>query len=317
MPSWKEENLRAFTERLGRWISWSYQSDGLGEFFNPLICLDTTDWNEISEDMKILYRGNKRDIHFIEIKDEKSLYGKVLPMEFSQDVKDKPDKQDRRENKESVEPNYKDKEEVNQSQVDQSQVDQDAVVGNNVNDNETLKTSEEAHNSKAAEVYKGKEVQGSSMYKDFRLAQSSSDKLTEEKEEVVESTRSILSVERGMGEMDNSQSTLCVGLSKKLKVKSNRGRPRKKVVHPRNPFEISSKFSFRKSKRMGQSTGQRRRRKEARVSHVEVVPTGMVGSSVKEALEIIASTENMGLTILGERAVVVKEIVKRLERKEL
>ena len=57
MPAWKEENLRAFTSRLGRWLSWSYQSDGLGESFNLLICLDTTEWNIIQESMKILYKG--------------------------------------------------------------------------------------------------------------------------------------------------------------------------------------------------------------------------------------------------------------------
>ena len=39
----------------------------------------------------------------------------------------------------------------------------------------------------------------------------------------------------------------------------------------------------------------------------------MVGSSVKEALEIIATAENMGLSIVGDREIVVQEIAKKLE----
>lgn len=48
MPAWKEENLRAFTARFREWISWSYQSDGLGEFFNPLVCIDSAEWTNSS-----------------------------------------------------------------------------------------------------------------------------------------------------------------------------------------------------------------------------------------------------------------------------
>ena len=54
MPAWKEDNLKAFMDRLGN-------------------------------DIKILYKGLKNEITFIEIKDEKQLYGKVLPMKLSQE----------------------------------------------------------------------------------------------------------------------------------------------------------------------------------------------------------------------------------------
>ncbi|KAL1811153.1 hypothetical protein ACET3Z_021218 [Daucus carota] len=83
--------------------------------------------------------------------------------------------------------------------------------------------------------------------------------------------------------MSNSQSTMCAGLSIKLKIKSNRGKLRKRMPSLRNPFDIAK----------------------------------VRGSSVQEALEILASAKNMGLSINRDRATIVKEIAKRLERKEL
>ena len=58
MPAWKEENLKAFTDRLGKWVSWSYQSDSLVRFFNPLICIDTDNPHKVEEEMTILYKGS-------------------------------------------------------------------------------------------------------------------------------------------------------------------------------------------------------------------------------------------------------------------
>lgn len=89
MPAWQEDNLKAFTDRLGGWLSWSYQSDGLCEFFNPLICLDVWDFDRIQEDMKILYKWKVTKIQFVEIVDQNYLKGKVLPMELSLTPKDK------------------------------------------------------------------------------------------------------------------------------------------------------------------------------------------------------------------------------------
>lgn len=87
MPAWKEENFRAFTDRLGTWISWSYQSDNLGELFNPLICIDTVNFDEIKEDMKVLYKGKQINISFVEVGDYSMLQDKISPMEFSEENK--------------------------------------------------------------------------------------------------------------------------------------------------------------------------------------------------------------------------------------
>lgn len=67
MPAWREENLKAFTDRFGNWLSWSYQSDDLQQFFNPLICIDTPTLEKIKEDMIILYKGKQIRITFEEI----------------------------------------------------------------------------------------------------------------------------------------------------------------------------------------------------------------------------------------------------------
>lgn len=119
MPAWKEENLKAFTDRLGRWISWSYQSDGFGDFFNPLICLDTTDSDLIRDELTIMYKGAHKKIRFEEVLDKNYLLGKVLPMEFSQEKTNKSQKDSAGGSPEvSVELNGKDQEQ--ESQVDQT-----------------------------------------------------------------------------------------------------------------------------------------------------------------------------------------------------
>ena len=117
--------------------------------------------------------------------------------------------------------------------------------------------------------------------------------------------------------MGNSQSTLCVGVSSKLKVKSNRGRPRKKTAQPRNPLEICSQFRINRNKKEGSRNVKRSGRKGKFISCVEVIPTKVAGNTVQEALEILATVEGMGLELVGDNAVVVQEIVQRLERKEL
>lgn len=58
-------------------------------------------------------------------------------------------------------------------------------------------------------------------------------------------------VEKSIEELKNSQSTLCARLSRMLKAKSNKGRPRKRAVHQKNPFEIDTKFRIRKVNNVG------------------------------------------------------------------
>ena len=49
-------------------------------------------------------------------------------------------------------------------------------------------------------------------------------------------------------EVTSLQTDLCKDVSKKLRVKSNRGRPKKVSAVPRNPFEIGIRFKGRKRK---------------------------------------------------------------------
>ena len=115
----------------------------------------------------------------------------------------------------------------------------------------------------------------------------------------------------------SSQSTLCTRVIKKLKVKSNKGRPRKVATNQRNPFDIGIKFKFKRRKQGGANTSQKTKRKLATNNCLQVIPTAVVGSTVKEALSILETAENMGLHINGNREVVVKEVERRLFEGEL
>ncbi|KAL1826323.1 hypothetical protein ACET3Z_004735 [Daucus carota] len=309
MPAWKEDNLRAFTDRFRKWISWSYQSDGLGEFFNPLVCIDSVEWNTISDEMRILYKGQQKSISFVEVVDEQLLYGRALPMEFSQDEKGRECSQE-----DKVDKKEEDNKMAGKLEEDFSHVDQ--FVESSVKTD----TKEKVNNDMALEVYKedgGMEGSEDGLYKVFRQNQSSTEKTTEGKDKLEDSNKSIISLEKSSEDMGNSQSTLCVGVSSKLKVKSNRGRTRKKTAQPRNPFEICSKFRINRNKKGGSRNVKRSGRKRKLVSCVEVIPTKVAGNTVQEALEILATAEGMGLELVGDKAVVVQEIVQRLERREL
>ncbi|KAL1805160.1 hypothetical protein ACET3Z_004841 [Daucus carota] len=117
------------------------------------------------------------------------------------------------------------------------------------------------------------------------------------------------------------QTDLCKDVSRKLKVKSNRGRPKKVSNVLRNPFEIGIKFKGRKKKmlsgRIGGKTCGRSRGKHKSDKSLQLVPIGLSGKSVQEALEIISSAENMGLLIKGDKAEAVKAIARKLEEGEL
>lgn len=57
MIVWVQKNLKAYTSKIGGWMSWSYQKDDSNEFFNPLICLSTNKIDKVEEDMIILVKG--------------------------------------------------------------------------------------------------------------------------------------------------------------------------------------------------------------------------------------------------------------------
>ena len=149
----------------------------------------------------------------------------------------------------------------------------------------------------------------------IRNNQASSDLSTEANHQEGSLSRSVICAQE---EMLSVQTDLCNDVSKKLRVKSDRGMPRKVSNVLRNPFEIGIKFKGKRRKRgIGKVGAKNRRAKQIRDSYLQLVPAGLVGRSVKEALEIISSAENMGLVIKGDREEVVKAIARRLESGEL
>lgn len=146
--------------------------------------------------------------------------------------------------------------------------------------------------------------------------QTSSEKVSEDNAGLGDSEKSVVCTGNNLGDMSNSQSTMCAGLSIKLKVKSNRGKLRKRMPSLRNPFDIGKSIRMRKVNHMGTRRNQNKNEKALNTC-LPIIPAKVRGSSVQEALEILASAKNMGLSINRDRATIVKEIAKRRERKEL
>ena len=313
MPAWKEENLRAFTDRMGKWVSWTYQSDNLGEFFNPLICIDLTNQEQFYEEMTILYKGKQIKISFKEITDMQYLKGKATPMDFVEEELSEVSKVDEdvqgrelvlkedtrndqvlRDNQVIAMKKKRRKEGRSIAEANRESLDNESFKEMN-SDHGSINLLEQDNvftnfrqNSNSSEICSfGSALQGDPTKSDSKLLQTNL----------------------------SSQSTLCSGVVRKLKVKSNRGRPRKVKTSQRNPFEIGGKFKL-KSKGRGKSS-LKARRNNVVDKCLQIIPAKVLGSSVKQALEILEAAENMGLSINGDREVVVKEIAKKIELNEL
>ncbi|KAL1822527.1 hypothetical protein ACET3Z_009305 [Daucus carota] len=115
----------------------------------------------------------------------------------------------------------------------------------------------------------------------------------------------------------SSQSTLCSGIVKKLRVKSRRGRPKKANLLQKNPFEIGVKFKVKGGKRSKSKASQGSKKRNNFNNNLQLVPVNVIGRNVREALAILESAENMGLVCNEDRDEVIKEIVRRLDSKEL
>ncbi|KAL1832375.1 hypothetical protein ACET3Z_002026 [Daucus carota] len=238
MPAWKEENLRAFTDRFGKWINWSYQSDSLGDFFNPLICIDLFDHKQIREEMIILYKGKQAKIEFKEITDDN-------------------DKEDQTGSEAEHIP-------LNQALVKVSSGDASVL-------SDRIENPEESSNRDQSNLFEA-----------FRHNSDSSEICTDGSHRQDDHSRSEIGP---VPENASSQSTLCSGIVRKLKVKSNRGRPRKKTITHRNPFDIGGSFKLRKRGRGKGKASQKLKKKHSEEKYLQVVPTNLVGSTVRQALK--------------------------------
>ncbi|KAK1360354.1 hypothetical protein POM88_044828 [Heracleum sosnowskyi] len=81
MLAWLEENLKAFSARLGEWVTWSYQKDDINAFFNPLICLQSCEMSQIEDEMTVLVKGKKYKIKFKEIQNRERMKDKMDHMQ--------------------------------------------------------------------------------------------------------------------------------------------------------------------------------------------------------------------------------------------
>ncbi|WOG84202.1 hypothetical protein DCAR_0103384 [Daucus carota subsp. sativus] len=280
MPAWKDENLKAITSRFGEWISWTYQSDSLNEFFNPLICIDTVLPDNICDRMK------------------------VLPMEFSN-------------NQEHVGS-------VN-TQKDVTGLSHSERISSGSVTNGPLPIIEMPMSKE--QDSKEKIIEGGGLIKNLRVITPTSQRHSSEFRSYVSSPEessntshqhdSLPGSEICNSELNSSiQTDLCIDVSKKLRVKSNRGRPKKVNNGVRNPFEIGIKFKGRKRKAGGGRKVNRSRRVKEAPNCLQIVSTKLTGRSTMEALEIIRSAELMGLEIKGDRELAVKEIARKLDNGE-
>ncbi|KAL1810147.1 hypothetical protein ACET3Z_027137 [Daucus carota] len=115
----------------------------------------------------------------------------------------------------------------------------------------------------------------------------------------------------------SSQSSLCIDVNTKLRVKSRRGRPKKSKLIPKNPFEIGVKFKNRAGKKKSRKGNVKWKNSNLEKDGWQVIPNNLQGNSVKEALEILNSAESMGLVVSSNREVVLQAIVARLEKGEV
>lgn len=264
MSAWREENLRAYTDRLGKWISWSYQSDSLGEFFNLIICIDTNEYDTIRESMKILYKGVQKEISFVEVLNMEYLKDKILPMELPE-----------LDSCVIAQPSNPVKDNSDVHKQDSGEISK--VVKNS--ENEVIQKIDKNQNTAEQAPHPSSPVLGNEtdIFKDYRFKSARSEVCSEGSVKGDENLRSEVCI---TDNSHSSQSTLCIGIDKKLKVKSNRGRPGKAKATIRNPFDIGGKYKFKRARGGKPKIPQKIGRRNAKDKCLQIVPVNVVGSSV-------------------------------------
>lgn len=253
----------------------------------------------------MLYKGKQIKIEFKEITDQTSLRGKVWPMDFSSETE--PKMSDNVDAKSTV-----------RQRKNVPGLRQEEAVKDDPNSVADFALGRELALRRNSVSKEGEEQLSPQVDKreDHNLSQVStgSGKFITS---VRESPGSVQSEVYTPPQNPSSQSSLCVDISKKLRVKSNRGRPKKLRPCPRNPFDIGAKFKRRNVKRKGRKGNSRLRGRKVGEANYQVVPANLEGNCVKEALEILNSAEAMGLVASSNREEVLKVIVNKLEKGEI
>ncbi|KAL1808730.1 hypothetical protein ACET3Z_025720 [Daucus carota] len=336
MPAWKDENLKAFTRRYGRWVSWTYQSDNLKEFFNPLVCIDTMSIDAINDKLAVLYKGKQIVIDFKEIEDISRLKGKILPMEFlssSHPVRSQAESinkngdTDTGMGKEPQSNNSEDKGIANnEGSGFEDKENKEEKVFENIDEQvnvievkgEEPKISHDKNSSPSRNIKKVRSFTAKEPVKEVTRQRSIlSLSISPTSREVADTKNSEKSEVYQIARNVSSHSSLCIDIHKKLKVKSNRGRPKKINPIPRNPFETRIKFKNKKTKGRGKRGGKYLGCPQIPKKNLQLVPAKVIGGTVKEALEILSSVEGMGLEVASNREEALKVIFHQLDSGEL
>ncbi|KAL1816839.1 hypothetical protein ACET3Z_019413 [Daucus carota] len=334
MPAWKEENLKAFTAPFGFWVSWTYQSDNLLDFFNPLICVDTMSTDQIREELMVLYKGKQIKIKFKELEEQQRLKGKIWPMELSSEAPASKDSE-KASNISNSNVSHGEREYYVEQVEESSAKDNDSQGEKEYHVEQVEESYGEKDDKSSMENRTGKAIvlccTSKSIKKINRRGKSNSQGHTQDKWRPQHgSSSSNVETESKKGNdtsnrsevnmpenKTSSQSTLCIDVDRKLKVKSGRGRPKKPRLNVKNPFDIGGKFKRRFAKNKEKRGSSKLKDKQKKGINLQIVPTGIEGKSVKAALEILSTAELMGLVANDKREEVLKRIVQKLDKGEL
>ncbi|KAL1831177.1 hypothetical protein ACET3Z_000828 [Daucus carota] len=262
--------------------------------------------SDLSDDMGVLFKGEQKRIRFKEVTDTGYLVGKVLPMDFSE----KQEPEGSFNNAKCQVSEGSNVEEVLNPEEGAEQNKEQAIRP------PLVKTSKEAYIRTLEES--GSQLDAPctelQVVNNFRADYTSSEVNSEHsKQEELERQSELYDMEQNM----SLQTDLCTDVAKKLRVKSSRGRPRKVNNVVRNPFEIGIKFKNKKKKNGGRKTQMKAKERQEASQCLQIIPVGVVGKSVHEALEIVRSAESMGLVIKGDRDLAIQEIARKLDDGEL
>ncbi|KAK1387930.1 hypothetical protein POM88_016108 [Heracleum sosnowskyi] len=315
MNAWVEENLRAYTKKIGEWLSWTYQKDGKNEFFNPIICVSTNKVKLIDESVLISIKSKNLEINFREITDLNYLVGKIAPMEEEEDGEDEIS---RTSNEEIRGIDLGKIEMAKGSQVDKltEQHDKEEVLSKDFLNNDLSGDVQAEGLNMAAKGDRDKDRFLDKMENKasrVRSRETSSDSYNISEDKNSDSRKSgdgsvSFDVDKGT---ESSEVSICNNLGS-LKMGKRPGRPKKKKRVFKNPFDLglNIKNEIGKGCKKKRAQGDKNSRADAKVE--------VVTKSAKESAdEIISTAQLLGLELAGRREEAVLSVERKLKEGNL
>ncbi|KAK1379692.1 hypothetical protein POM88_026436 [Heracleum sosnowskyi] len=332
MTAWLEENLKAYTSKIGEWISWSYQIDESNTFVNPMICLATTNHEEIRKELKVLVKGQNYTVNFKEVKDinsfiydrpkhgnniadrnrftdERSPASKILVKSISAKIHSesntKPSK-DKKAQSGSVASQVSQNSSLSSNNISETQetIVEDSLLSQPLGLERDVGKNDDKGTAERVNVV------------DTRTPQCSE---SDEKSEDMLANNLTTALVKYQGEESNnsweyqefrsSQSTLCNHIEN-LNMGKGRGRPRKKPRSLRNPFDMRlGKNKIFK----GRGNSIREPKLKRSCTSLDVIQEDVSPTPLEEADLILESAQLMGLVFPLSKEESKREIVDRLK----